>query len=41
VTTGQASDQKIEILSGLAPGDVIVIEGARRLKDGQRIKTIG
>jgi RND family efflux transporter MFP subunit len=40
ITTGEASDQKIEILSGLEVGESIIVEGARRLKDGQRIKTI-
>ncbi len=40
ITTGEASDQEIEILSGLEAGESVIIEGARRLKDGQRIKTI-
>lgn len=40
ITTGQATDQVIEILSGLKAGESIIVEGARRLKDGQRIKTI-
>lgn len=40
VTTGQSTDQDIEILSGLKDGDRVIVEGARRLKDGQRIKLI-
>lgn len=40
ITTGQATDKVVEILSGLKEGESIIVEGARRLKDGQRIKTI-
>lgn len=37
VMTGLRQDQYIEILSGLSPGDVIVLEGAGWLSDGSRI----
>lgn len=40
ITTGESNDHEIEILSGLTPGESIIVEGARRLKDGQRIKII-
>lgn len=37
VTTGRTQDGKIEILSGIKAGDIILLEGARSVKDGQRI----
>lgn len=37
VTTGRTQDGKIEILSGINAGDKILLEGARSVKDGQRI----
>lgn len=40
IETGEASETAIEILSGLEAGESIIVEGARRLKDGQRIKII-
>lgn len=40
ITTGETSEDQIEVISGLAVGDQVVVEGARRLKDGQRIKII-
>jgi HlyD family secretion protein len=38
VMAGPAGSDRIEILSGLSPGERIVIEGAERLSDGQRVK---
>jgi RND family efflux transporter MFP subunit len=40
ITTGASDGERIEVLSGLEAGDQIVIEGARKLKDGQHIKVL-
>ena len=37
VTLGVTAGERVEILSGLAPGDQIVVEGADRLRDGARV----
>ncbi|GLB47896.1 efflux RND transporter periplasmic adaptor subunit [Neptunitalea lumnitzerae] len=37
VTTGRTQDGKIEILSGIKAGDTVLLEGARSVKDGQKI----
>jgi len=39
VRTGKATDQGVEILAGLTPGEVVVVEGAARLRDGQPVHT--
>lgn len=39
VRTGKQTAQGIEILAGLAPGEVIVAEGAANLRDGQPLQT--
>jgi len=39
VRTGKETAQGIEILAGLAPGEAVVIEGARTLRDGQPLQT--
>jgi len=36
---GLSYENKIEVKKGLNPGDVIVMEGAKNLRDGQRITT--
>jgi multidrug efflux system membrane fusion protein len=38
VTTGKAYGEKVEILSGLDPGERVVIEGAERVTDGGRVE---
>lgn len=37
VKTGKRYDERVEILSGLDPGERIVVEGAGKLRDGVRI----
>lgn len=37
VTPGPADNERIDILHGLAPGDVVVVDGADRLKDGAKV----
>ena len=37
VKTGPAMDERIEILSGLEPGDPVVTRNAARLTDGQPV----
>ena len=37
ITLGVTTGEKVEILSGLAPGDQIVVEGADRLRDGAHV----
>jgi hypothetical protein len=39
VRAGKQTSQGIEILSGLAPGEVVVVEGAGLLRDGQPLQT--
>lgn len=38
VTTGKEGDERIELLSGAAEGDLVVTEGGERLRDGVRVK---
>lgn len=38
VETGYVTNNHIEITSGLETGDVLIIEGARNLRDGQEVK---
>ena len=38
VKTGKRSDDKVELLSGVSPGEQIVIEGADQLVDGQPVE---
>jgi membrane fusion protein, multidrug efflux system len=37
VTTGVTDGDKIQILHGLKPGDVVVVDGADRLRDGSQV----
>jgi RND family efflux transporter MFP subunit len=39
VRTGKETPQRIEILTGLAPGESVVVEGAGNLRDGQPVQT--
>lgn len=39
VRTGKQAAQGIEILAGLTPGEVVVVEGAAKLLDGQPVHT--
>ncbi len=38
VKTGVTSDDKVQILSGLKPGDRVVVDGVDRLRDGARVR---
>ncbi len=38
IKTGKTSDNRIEILEGLANGDLIIVEGARSVKEDQKIR---
>ena len=40
ITTGKTQGAKIEVLSGLEDGNLIIKEGARSVKDGQKVKII-
>lgn len=40
VKTGKESDEQVEVLSGIAEGERIVIEGAGFIKDGDRVSTL-
>lgn len=40
IKTGQTQDDMIEVLEGIAAGDVIVKDGARKVKDGQKVRII-
>ena len=37
IRTGQASGARIEVLSGLAPGDLAVVRGNERLQPNQKV----
>ncbi len=39
VRTGKSTGERIEIISGLSPGDTVIIPGKKLLKDGQHIDT--
>jgi membrane fusion protein, multidrug efflux system len=41
VTLGPADDQRIAIVKGLDPGQVVVTDGADRLKDGAKVRLAG
>ena len=41
VTTGLSSEGQIEITSGLKPGDLVVVIGQNRLRDGQPVQMTG
>jgi membrane fusion protein (multidrug efflux system) len=40
ITTGMTQGDYIEVLSGLEVGDVIIVEGARTVKNGQDVKIL-
>ena len=40
ITTGLSQGAQIEVLSGLEPGEHIILEGARRVREGQEIEII-
>ncbi len=40
ITTGKSQGNDVEVLSGIAPGEQIITEGARRIREGQEIEII-
>ncbi|MDX1331715.1 MAG: efflux RND transporter periplasmic adaptor subunit [Robiginitalea sp.] len=40
ITTGLSQGDLIEVLDGIEPGDQIIMEGARRIREGQEIEII-
>ncbi|GAB1856998.1 efflux RND transporter periplasmic adaptor subunit [Flavobacteriaceae bacterium MHTCC 0001] len=40
ITTGKTQGDNIEVISGIASGDEIIMEGARSVKDGQKVKIL-
>ncbi len=40
ITTGKSQGDKIEVLSGLKSGDLIIVEGARSVKDNQEVQIL-
>ncbi len=40
ITTGKTQDGYIEVLSGISDGNYVVKEGARTVKDGQKVKIL-
>jgi multidrug efflux system membrane fusion protein len=40
VKLGQADGDYVQILSGLAPGDVVVVDGADRLREGAEVRIV-
>lgn len=40
ITTGKTQNGFVEVLTGIAPGDQIIKEGARSVKDGQNVKIV-
>jgi multidrug efflux system membrane fusion protein len=41
VTLGEADGERVAVLSGLAPGEHVVVDGADRLRDGAHVRVIG
>lgn len=41
VTTGRASGDRVEVLSGVSEGERVVVQGAERLVDGSRVEPKG
>lgn len=40
ITTGKTQGDYVEVLSGIEPGQSIIIEGARSVKEGQKVKIL-
>jgi multidrug efflux pump subunit AcrA (membrane-fusion protein) len=41
VTTGAARADSLEITSGIAAGDQVVVAGQQRLREGARVQSVG
>lgn len=40
VSIGISAPARVEVLKGLAPGDKVVVQGNKTLKDGDKVKVI-
>lgn len=40
ITTGLSQNNRVEVLSGIVAGEHIILEGARRIREGQKIEII-
>ena len=40
ITTGMTQGSIVEVLSGIADGDQLIKEGARTVKDGQKVQIL-
>ncbi len=40
ITTGKTQGTRVEVLSGIEPGDLLIKEGARSVKDGQTVQIL-
>lgn len=40
IKTGKTQGDYVEVLAGIAPGDTVIEEGARRVQDGQKVKIL-
>lgn len=40
ITTGRTQGSVVEVLSGIVPGDLLIKEGARNVKDGQNVQIL-
>jgi hypothetical protein len=41
VETGLVSGGRVEIVSGLTPGEIVVVEGGTTLREGAAVRTVG
>jgi len=41
IETGQRRDSKVEVLSGLAPGDLVVTAGQLKIREGSTVRVVG
>ena len=40
ITTGKTQGDYVEVLTGIKPGESVIIEGARSVKEGQKVKIL-
>lgn len=38
IATGVTYDERVEVLEGIEPGEIIILDGARNVRDGQEVK---
>ena len=39
IQIGEQTNQSVVVLSGMSPGDMLIVEGQERLQDGVRVKS--